>query len=269
MILLIIPTFCYDDFHQSYFDFDFDFDFYFDFDFFNIYIYMQTFSNNKNDVMNVLKFFYTNILLNDKALKIIGAYGIAHVLAQDLGTETQSVHNHIVNYLPVQLCLLYSGAYIITNDRDPNIDLSPFLTIGFPEREKLNDQNMICILLQYSFINKDDNIVMEVIDPPLTTKSLTNMPGEFNISKWARSTNFCFFTDPNINKISFKRGEPLYAVRFQTTDNTVLSEITDHDRRFKVLAAQGSAANVKEWLPRLTLNECYKMFENKMKSFWN
>lgn len=185
-----------------------------------------------------------------------------------------AITNHLKNiyYIlsPFDFTISQIGTdVIITNDRDPNIDLSPFLTIGFPEREKLNDQNMICILLQYSFINKDDNIVMEVIDPPLTTKSLTNMPGEFNISKWARSTNFCFFTDPNINKISFKRGEPLYAVRFQTTDNTVLSEITDHDRRFKVLAAQGSAANVKEWLPRLTLNECYKMFENKMKSFWN
>ena len=119
---------------------------------------------------------------------------------------------------------------------------------------------MVCILLQYSFINKHDNIVMEVLDPPLVTKPLTNMPGEFSISKWARSTNFCFFMDPDVSAISFKRGEPLYAVRFQTTKNVTLDEITDDDKRFKILAAQGSAANVKEWLPKLTLNECYKMF---------
>ena len=184
-----------------------------------------------------------------------------------------AITNHLKNtyYIlsPFDFTISKQGTdVVITNDRDPNIDLSPFLTIGFPERETLNNQHMVCILLQYTFINEHDNIVMEVLDPPLVTKPLTNMPGEFSISKWARSTNFCFFMDPDVSAISFKRGDPLYAVRFQTTKNVTLDEITDDDKRFKILAAQGSAANVKEWLPKLTLNECYKMFENKMKGLW-
>ena len=184
-----------------------------------------------------------------------------------------AITNHLKNtyYIlsPFDFSITKQGKdLVVTNDRDPNIDLSPFLTVGFPERETLNDQPMICILLQYSFINNNDNIVMEVIDPPLMTKPLTNMPGEFNISKWVRSTNFCFFMDPNINTISFKRGEPLYAVKFQTAEATTLEEIVDDEKRFKILGAQRSAITLKEWLPKLTLNECYKMFENKMKGLW-
>ena len=56
-----------------------------------------------------------------------------------------AITNHLKNtyYIlsPFDFTISKQGTdVVITNDRDPNIDLSPFLTIGFPERETLNNQ---------------------------------------------------------------------------------------------------------------------------------
>ena len=158
--------------------------------------------------------------------------------------------------------------YSIINDRDPEVDLSKFLVVGYPERKLLDGQPMLGILLQYSFINKDNNLTMQVIDPPMITNPLTNICGEFNISKWPRPTNFCFFLNPDCDAISFKRGEPLYAVRFNTDRNLKLREIVDEQRRLNIMSEQQRAGSVKKWYPKLSLTQCYDLFSNRMKSFW-
>ena len=53
---------------------------------------------------------------NKSLLLILGAYGIVQVLAQDLGIKTGKKQRDLVQKLPVQILLLFAGAYTVTND---------------------------------------------------------------------------------------------------------------------------------------------------------
>jgi len=57
-----------------------------------------------------LKINHSNII------KVAAAYGIVQVLAQDLGIKTGKLQNKIIKFLPVQMGLLYSAAFLVTND---------------------------------------------------------------------------------------------------------------------------------------------------------
>lgn len=52
----------------------------------------------------------------EQAMKLLGAYGIVQVLAQDLGIKTGKEQRDLVQSIPVQAALLYSGAYLVTED---------------------------------------------------------------------------------------------------------------------------------------------------------
>ena len=51
-----------------------------------------------------------------KAILVLAAYGIVQILAQDLGIKTGKKQRDLVQSLPIQILLLYSGAYTVTND---------------------------------------------------------------------------------------------------------------------------------------------------------
>jgi hypothetical protein len=53
---------------------------------------------------------------NKSFLLIVGAYGIVQVLAQDLGIKTGKKQRDLMQSLPVQIVLLYSGAYTVTDN---------------------------------------------------------------------------------------------------------------------------------------------------------
>jgi|TARA_Y200000002_G_scaffold381302_1_gene394973 hypothetical protein len=52
----------------------------------------------------------------DDILKIGAAYGILQVLAQDLGIKTGKKQRDIVQSIPIQIFLMYSGGYAVTGD---------------------------------------------------------------------------------------------------------------------------------------------------------
>ena len=53
---------------------------------------------------------------NKKIVLILAAYGIVQVLAQDLGIKTGKRQRDLVQKFPVQVALLYAGAYTVTED---------------------------------------------------------------------------------------------------------------------------------------------------------
>ncbi len=53
---------------------------------------------------------------NKSFLLILGAYGIVQVLAQDLGIKTGKNQRDLVQSMPVQIILLYAGAYTVTEN---------------------------------------------------------------------------------------------------------------------------------------------------------
>lgn len=147
-------------------------------------------------------------------------------------------------------------------------DLNMIAEYRSPEKGILYNTNCIDVGFQYYFINKNNNVIMENLDVPLWFNKVTNVPGQFNISKWVRPTNFTFFTDRS--EISFKRGEPLYAVRFiiKNQDKVKLKKITDLDRINKISLYQHQSTSIKRFLPNLSLNSVYKMFESKMEDLF-
>ena len=57
----------------------------------------------------------------DDILKIGAAYGILQVLAQDLGIKSGKKQRDLIQTVPVQIFLMYSGAYAVTNDYNLSI----------------------------------------------------------------------------------------------------------------------------------------------------
>jgi len=51
----------------------------------------------------------------NEILLIIGAYGIIQVLAQDLGIKTGKKQRDLMHTMPIQIVILFSGAYTIVN----------------------------------------------------------------------------------------------------------------------------------------------------------
>ena len=57
----------------------------------------------------------SNLSIND-IINIGAAYGILQVLAQDLGIKTGKKQRDLVQKMPVQIFLMYCGAYSVTGD---------------------------------------------------------------------------------------------------------------------------------------------------------
>lgn len=53
-----------------------------------------------------------------RIIKILGAYGIVQILAQDLGIKTGKKQRDLIQKLPVQVALLYAGAYLTVEDAE-------------------------------------------------------------------------------------------------------------------------------------------------------
>jgi len=156
------------------------------------------------------------------------------------------------------------NSFSMVNDRSKD-SLDSFLFVSYPEHELLNNVPMCTIHLQYFFLSKKD-LLIEVIDPPLHTSPITNICGEYNISKWIRPTNFSFYLDPNCERISFSRGDPLYAVKFKSREKINLKEILNDKRKTEIMIEQQKATSIKKWYPNLKLDDAYNLFKNRIRS---
>ena len=70
---------------------------------------------------------FQNLKLSEQQEKIVlvlAAYGIVQVLAQDLGIKTGKKQRDLVQKMPVQIALLFAGAYTVTN----NVELAVYTT---------------------------------------------------------------------------------------------------------------------------------------------
>ena len=52
----------------------------------------------------------------NKVVLVLAAYGIVQVLAQDLGIKTGKKQRDLIHKMPIQVSLLFSAAYLVTND---------------------------------------------------------------------------------------------------------------------------------------------------------
>lgn len=60
----------------------------------------------------------------EKIVLVLAAYGIVQVLAQDLGIKTGKKQRDLIQSMPVQILLLFAGAYTVTS----KVDLAVYTT---------------------------------------------------------------------------------------------------------------------------------------------
>ena len=162
---------------------------------------------------------------------------------------------------------LDNNNFEILNDKQGK-SLDGFIRIGGPEPGLLYGQPMIHFNLQYNFITKQPDVIMEVLDVPLVDTRLTNVIAEYNISKWIHPTNFCFFMSKDIDTISFKRGDPLMAVKFRTKNRVKLLEVIDIDRRDRIRHEAQRGMSIKDYYPKIPLKQSFELFTKRMRSLW-
>jgi hypothetical protein len=81
------------------------------------------------------------------------------------------------------------------------------------------------------------------------------IPGSFDITKWIRPVNLALEAHDQ-TQFEFKRGEPLYCVRFETED-TVQLERGDFTEDIKT--AMASCLNVQNYVPGMNLKTLYNI----------
>jgi len=114
----------------------------------------------------------------------------------------------------------------------------------------------------------DESIIMEQIPIIMnhnlseTYKNMCLVPGMFDISKWFRQLSASYEVFDDTKEISFKRGDPLYFVRFRTDKkiNLIRTEITE-----ELTNVIDSCILRKYLLPGSSLNDNY----NSAKSLLN
>jgi hypothetical protein len=163
----------------------------------------------------------------------------------------------------------HERSFEITNDRQGK-PLDGFIQIGGPEPGELYGQPMIHFNLQYYFVpEKNSNVIMEVLDPPLINCQWRNVVGEYNISNWIHPTNFCFFMSKDVNTLSFKREDPLMAVRFRSDKGRVkLQEVLDDNRKDTIRNESQKGMSIKDYYPRIPLKDSFGLFKKRMWSLW-
>ena len=162
---------------------------------------------------------------------------------------------------------LNNNSFEITNDKKGK-PLEGFVQIGGAEPGLLYGNPMIHFNLQYHFITQAEDVIMEVLDVPLVDIRLQNVIGEYNISKWIHPTNFCFFMSNDVDTVSFKRGDPLMAVKFRTKDRAKLVEVLDTDRRDKIRNEAQRGMSIKDYYPKIPLAQSFGLFAKRMRNLW-
>ena len=52
----------------------------------------------------------------DQVMRVLAAYGIVQVLAQDLGIKTGKKQRDLIQSMPIQFLLFFAAAYTVTGD---------------------------------------------------------------------------------------------------------------------------------------------------------
>lgn len=117
----------------------------------------------------------------------------------------------------------------------------------------------VTMRINYLFV-ADKDVEIESIDVPLLSTGLTRniklVPGTMNIHRWIRPVDFTFEIQDISKPLEFKRGDPLFAIRFKTDSRVQLQHLNYHQDLQN--AAEACLAS-KTFVPRKSLKYRYEM----------
>ena len=223
---------------------------------------------------------------------------INRIISNTLWLEPQPLIKHIVEERTKNISYLkcpafnnlYKNTYVIKSPFDVKFMVSntpegKLITAIYKdedfEKAFLSDRNaenstfsMMSYGISYLFYSKQ-SVEMEICQPHMsahispTIRNMSVVCGKFDISKWIRPTDFAFEIIDDTQILEFRRGDPLFYVRFNTDDkvNLIRSEINDD-----ILNLIKSQISIKKYFPGNSLKSNYDMAKswiefNKSKLF--
>jgi hypothetical protein len=117
----------------------------------------------------------------------------------------------------------------------------------------------ITIRIKYLFVC-DQDMEMSVSDVPLISTPLTRnikiIPGISNIHRWLRPVDFTFEIQDLDHPLELKRGDPLFAVTFNTKEKIHLEHV---ELSQELQSATMSCVQSRNYVPNKTLKYRYEM----------
>jgi len=132
-----------------------------------------------------------------------------------------------------------------------------------------NKFNMVSLSFGYILYAKE-SLEVEVAYPCMshhastTLKNISIVCGKYDIGKWVRPLEYAFEVHDISKPLIFKRGDPLYYLRFHTNKkiNLIRSEVDE-----EVMDVMESCMLIKHYKKRNTLSENYDMAKHLIAKF--
>jgi hypothetical protein len=124
----------------------------------------------------------------------------------------------------------------------------------------LTNPALLTLPPQLLFYSKEPVIARTTDVPIIISSSAVNtrlIPGQYDISKWVRPMDWTFELI-NGNEVFMKRGDPLFAITFNTRDNLPV-KLTQVDFTQDLFLTAASLTGVKTYIPKLKLKQAYEI----------
>lgn len=200
-----------------------------------------------------------------------------HIVLNDSGASIPESHlacPSFVDYCKNTFVITAPFDMELTIDRNNqvlNTSFSQNLYDAFVENRGFMQSSHFTVTLPPSYIfYSDETVVMESMPCFLQhgqhLDGLHLVPGTFDISKWIRPVDFTIQISEHKNKISLKKGDPLFYVRFRTPNNEKVElERVEYTEELDKLCR--TFVGVKDVERRLPLKKLYEMAEPFIRIF--
>jgi hypothetical protein len=166
---------------------------------------------------------------------------------------TNYLKNTFIIRSPYDLTIIVDTEGNVTTDRFGQDFFNQNISVRLPPGPK--DNLIIQSFPKYLFVSASKKpVVVSVIPWMFKANPFGIVPGSFDITQWIRPVNLAMEVyQPG--PIVFKRGEPLYAVRFEV-DDTVTLERGEYTQ--DIAKAMVSCLNVQNYVTGLNLKSLYQ-----------
>ena len=182
--------------------------------------------------------------------------------------------NDYNNYLDCPAFLKFiQNSFIVrspyTCDLDIDYNSGSFLRNGsadeitehFTPRPSCRENHMMFNLYHNFIFYSEDSIEMSTTPAFMHHSELqskcTYIPGTYDVSKWFRMVDGAFEMNMSFNQLLLQRGDPIYYVKFNTTDTVKLVRF---DLTQELWNLTQGCIQYKKYQPQKPLNYLYKLF---------
>lgn len=134
---------------------------------------------------------------------------------------------------------------------------------------RYNEDGDVELQLFPQYVFRSTKPVLVQLLPPMLTTPIQNafvVPGEFDISRWLRPLNTAFIVPKHVEEFEIKEGDPLFSVRFVTSNNEPV-KLTRQALAGDEIALAKACTNITYVKLGFSLSALYELFDSFKASF--